>query len=293
MAALGDIVSAHAGTCRNVLLYPRGWMVDRFSIIIPCYNEEQYIADTIKNLQVVLSREAIPYEIVVVNDNSSDRTAEVVGEICAQDSNVRRVDRQPPGGFGRAIRSGLQYISGDIVTVCMADGCDEPEDAVRLYHVVRDEGYDCAFGSRFIEGAVLRDYPPVKRVINRCANLFLRVLHVCPFNDLTNPFKAYRREVLDTCGPFQACHFNLEIEIPLEILIRKFRVKQITTNWYGDNARVSNFSIIKMVRRFAVTLVAISAKRIFLRDDLRAEKRAYDDQVAQAKATAKQQRAGV
>ena len=79
----------------------------------------------------------------------------------------------------------------------MADGSDGPEDLVR-YHRLLEEGYDCAFGSRFVPGAQVHDYPRLKLIMNRIVNWFIRVLFRHGYNDTTNAFKAYRREVIET-----------------------------------------------------------------------------------------------
>ena len=101
----------------------------------------------------------------------------------------------------------------------MADGSDHPEDLVR-YHRLLEEGWDCAFGSRFMPGAQVHDYPRLKLLINRLANRFIRFLFRHRYNDTTNAFKAYRREVIDTIQPLLSNHFNLTVEMPLKAIVR-------------------------------------------------------------------------
>ena len=101
----------------------------------------------------------------------------------------------------------------------MADASDDPGDLVR-YHGLLEEGYDCAFGSRFIRGAAVHDYPRLKLVINRLANSFIRMLFRHGYNDTTNAFKAYRREVIETVQPLLSNHFNLTVELPLKAIVR-------------------------------------------------------------------------
>ena len=87
------------------------------SIVIPAYNEEQNITRCLAELRTVLCEKRIPYEAIVVNDNSTDDTRRVVEAEMAMDPAVRLVNRTPPGGFGRAIRSGLAEVRGDVVIV--------------------------------------------------------------------------------------------------------------------------------------------------------------------------------
>ena len=82
----------------------------------------------------------------------------------------------------------------------MADGSDSPDDLVAFYRKLQ-EGYDCVFGSRFMRGARVVDYPWPKLVMNRLANFFIRVLFWSGYNDITNAFKLYRRSVIAGLQP--------------------------------------------------------------------------------------------
>ncbi len=128
----------------------------KLSIVIPAYNEEQNIGLCLAELRkVVRDEHRIPYEIIVVNDNSSDGTEVVVRDQMKLDTSVRIVNRTTLGGFGRAIRSGLEAVAGDVVVICMADLSDDPQDVVAYYRKIH-EGYDCVFGSRFMRAARLK-----------------------------------------------------------------------------------------------------------------------------------------
>ena len=124
-----------------------------------------------------------------------------------------------PRGFGFTVRAGLDEFEGDAVAIVMADASDDPADLVR-YHRLLEEGYDCAFGSRFMRGGAVHDYPRLKLVINRIANSFIRMLFRHGYNDTTNAFKAYRREVIETVQPLLSNHFNLTVELPLKAIVR-------------------------------------------------------------------------
>ena len=207
----------------------------------------------------------------MVNDNSQDRTAEVIRAFGQQDPAIRTVDRTPPGGFGRAVRSGLELVSGDVVVVYMADSSDHPSDVVAYYRKI-EEGYDCVFGSRFIKGSKVVAYPPLKLVINRVVNKAIQYLFRCPFNDLTNAFKAYRTHVLHEAGPFRASHFNITIEMSLAALIRDYHIAQIPISWTGRTWGSSNLRLKEMGRRYLSTLVKVVAEKYLIRDDLLAER---------------------
>lgn len=249
----------------------------KLSVVIPAYNEEKNLPEVLNSLQGEFRKEQIPYEIVVVNDNSRDGTAAVIEGFMAADACVRTVNRRRPGGIGRAIRAGLEAVTGDVVIVYMADCSDHPSDAVAYYRKI-EEGYDCVFGSRFMKGSRVTDYPHLKLVINRIVNKSMQWLFRCPFNDLTNAFKAYRAEVLRECGPFRASHFNITIEMSLAAVIRNYHIAQIPIGWTGRAWGSSNLRITEMGRRYLSTLIKSLAEWFLISDDLLSERLAVREE---------------
>ena len=246
----------------------------QLSIVIPAYNEERNLPRTVADLQATLRAEGVPYEFVLVNDNSRDGTERVIGELMQADPCIRTVNRTPPGGFGRAIRSGLDAVTGDVVVIVMADSSDHPSDVVAYYRKIC-EGFDCVFGSRFIKGAKVVDYPRGKLIVNRIVNKLMQWMFRCPFNDLTNAFKAYRTEVVRECGPYLSCHFNITIEMSMQALIRKYNIAQIPISWTGRTWGSSNLKIREMGRRYLATLLRVYADKVLISDDILAERLAH------------------
>jgi dolichol-phosphate mannosyltransferase len=158
------------------------------SVVIPAHNEEDHIAETVQHLATELRSAGILYEIVVINDNSSDGTERILATVSAADPGIRYVNNLPPNGFGFAVRRGLAEFRGEAVAIVMADGSDDPADVVAFYRKL-EGGYDCVFGSRFVRGARVSDYPKFKLLLNRLANLLIRVLFLLRYNDVTNAFK--------------------------------------------------------------------------------------------------------
>jgi dolichol-phosphate mannosyltransferase len=246
----------------------------RASFVIPAHNEEKNIANTVQNLRGVLREAEVPYEIIVVNDNSTDGTKEVIQKLIAEDGCIKTIDRTPPGGFGRALRSGLECVTGDIVMIFMADCSDDPKDAVRYYRKI-EEGYDCVFGSRFRRESTVENYPWLKLCINRVVNRVIQVLFWTPFNDLTNAFKAYRTHVIRECGPYRSSHFNITVELSLSVLTRKYNVAEIPISWYGRTWGSSSLKLTEMGRRYLAVLLKCWAERLLISDDLVAERLAH------------------
>ena len=241
------------------------------SVVIPAYNEEENIKPTVIEIITVLRKEQIPFEIIVVNDNSKDKTPEVVKSIQSENKEVILVNRTPPGGFGRAIRTGLENFSGDIVVIVMADLSDDPLDIVKYYRKI-EEGYDCVYGSRFTQTSIVRDYPTYKLIVNRIINKMIQLIFLTKHNDLTNAFKAYRSYVIKNIAPLHACHFNITIELSLSALIRQYKIATVPINWYGRKWGQSNLKLRAMGRRYLATLIKIWFERLLILDDILAEK---------------------
>jgi dolichol-phosphate mannosyltransferase len=183
---------------------------------------------------------------------------------------IHLINRTTPGGFGRAIRFCIDHFQGEIVVIVMADLSDDPKDIVKYYDKI-NEGYDAVFGSRFMRGAVVEDYPVVKLLANRIGNKVTQLLFCTEHNDMTNAFKAYRADAVRSVMPLYSSHFNLTIEISLGIYIRRFRVARIPVNGRGRTWGSAKFKIRDLGRRYVATLLKLSAERLFIHDDLLAE----------------------
>jgi dolichol-phosphate mannosyltransferase len=237
-----------------------------FSIVIPAYNEEGSIAKTIRSLSQTLLAAEIPYEILVINDNSRDRTEAILQEIVAQDAHVCYLNSYYPNGFGFAVRCGMENFSGDAVAVVMADSSDSPDDLIRYYFKLQ-EGYECVFGSRFVKGGRVIDYPVHKLTINRLANLFIRILFRLDYNDTTNAFKAYRRNVVKGIFPLISHHFNLTVEMPLKAVIRGYSYTTIPISWQNRQTGVSKLKIKEMGSRYLFIALYLFLEKMLSRGD--------------------------
>lgn len=228
----------------------------KLSVVIPAHNEEDCLQGTVNQIVKALNREEISHEILIINDNSTDGTAAVCEELCQTFDSVRYVNNAPPNGFGFAVRRGLAEFSGDAVAIMMADASDDPEDLVAGYRMLF-HGYDCVFGSRFIKGGKTVDYPTHKLIINRMANWFVKTIFGMPYNDTTNAFKIYRREVIDGIQPILSHHFNLTVELPLKAIVRGFSYAVIPMRWYNRTTGISKLKIKEMGSRYLFIVLYI------------------------------------
>jgi dolichol-phosphate mannosyltransferase len=240
----------------------------RLSVVVPAHNEAESIGATVTTLADTLTAERIPHEILVVDDASSDGTAAVVHEVSTRHPSVRCVRSHLPPGFGHAVRAGLDHYTGDAVAIFMADSSDSPADLVRYHRVLRD-GFDCAFGSRFVKGGRVNDYPLPKLVINRIVNLAIRAMFRHGYNDTTNAFKAYRREVIDNIRPLLSNHFNLTVEMPLKAVTRGHTFQVVPITWTNRQLGVSKLRLQEMGSRYAFIVLYVFLEYHLSRGDYR------------------------
>ena len=242
------------------------YAVKTLSIIIPAYNEEDCIESTAHLISERLERDKIDYEILVVNDNSKDNTEAVLQKINQENPRIRYINNYYPNGFGFAVRCGLENFSGDAVAVVMADNSDSPDNMVDYYYKLQ-EGYDCVFGSRFIKGGKVIDYPRHKLIVNRLANLFIQVLFGLKFNDTTNAFKIYRKEVIEGISPLLSHHFNLTVEMPLKAIVRGYSYTTIPITWRNRTTGISKLKLKEMGSRYLFIVLSIWLEKHLSRGD--------------------------
>ncbi|MBS1861358.1 MAG: glycosyltransferase family 2 protein [Actinobacteria bacterium] len=238
----------------------------RISVVMPAQNEEGSVGSTVEGLVSTLEAAEVDYEIVVVNDDSEDGTEAVIAAIGAANPRVRVHKSHYERGFGNAIRAGLDVFEGDAVAIVMADASDDPRDLV-AYHRVLEEGWDCAFGSRFMPGGALYDYPRLKYVFNRLANQFIRILFRHRYNDTTNAFKAYRREVIETVQPLLSKHFNLTVELPLKAIVRGHSFAVVPTSWTNRTSGEAKLKMKEMGSRYLFIVLYVWLEKVLSRGD--------------------------
>jgi dolichol-phosphate mannosyltransferase len=241
----------------------------KLSVVIPAYNEEESITETIDSITSCLSKTQIEYEILVVNDNSKDNTEAVLKQLSNKYSSLNYVTNPGPNGFGYAIRYGLERFNGDCVAIMMADLSDSPQDLITFYNTMLEQNVDCVFGSRWSKGGKVIDYPFIKKIVNRIANRIVRFVMNIKYNDTTNAFKLYKRGVIEGVKPILAPHFNLTIELPLKAIIRGYSYAVVPNSWTNRKYGVSKLKINEMGSRYFFILMYCFIEKYFSKGDFK------------------------
>jgi dolichol-phosphate mannosyltransferase len=214
------------------------------SVVIPCHNEEMNIEPLIAQLRGFYGEYI--HEIIPVDDNSQDSTADVIRRLAAEDPTIKPVFRSPPNGVGRAIADGYRVATGRYV---LSMDCDFQH----LLPEMRDlfdaaaEGYDVVVGSRFSRHSVLLNYPFQKIVANRGFHALAQIMLLRRFRDLTNNLKLIRREVVEKLQLTQP-GFAVNAETGLQPLVMGYSVKEVPISWINrtPDMGVSSFRLAKV-----------------------------------------------
>ncbi|MCW3091606.1 MAG: glycosyltransferase [Ferruginibacter sp.] len=216
----------------------------KISVVVPCHNEEMNVIPLVTQL-MKLYGEYI-YEIILVDDNSTDDTKAVITNLATEFPVIRPFFRTPPNGVGRAIIDGYKFAKGEYI---LSMDCDFQH----LLPEFRDlfdaavKGYDVVVGSRFSRFSVLLNYPFQKIVANRAFHFIARVIFFRRIRDLTNNLKLIRREIVESLELSQP-GFAINAETGLIPLLMGYKVLEVPISWINRTPEmgVSSFKLIKV-----------------------------------------------
>jgi dolichyl-phosphate beta-glucosyltransferase len=209
------------------------------SIVVPAYNEERRLPQTLPRIVEFLKAQDYPGEVIVVDDGSGDTTASVVEGIAAGAPMVKLI-RNEHRGKGYAVKTGVMAAQGDHIFLCDAD-LSMPIEEVANFLPPALEEYDVAIGSREVEGARRYDEPGLRHLMGRVFNTLVRLLAVRGFQDTQAGFKCFAREAAREVFPYQTMDgWGFDVEILFIAQKRGYRIVEVPINWYYmTNSRVS------------------------------------------------------
>ena len=223
-------------------------------ILIPAKNEELTLEETITSICEKFSHR-ISFNILVVNDHSDDQTLSLLDRLAMNNPNLKFISNEMSPGVGNALRFGLSKWEGDVLAICMADGSDSPEDILRSFEIIEHEDVDCVFGSRFIAGGKVSNYPFVKLVLNRVFNSLISIISRNSYNDYTNIFKVYSRKAIEKIGPLESIGFSIGLEMSLKAFKRRLKISVVPISWSQRKAGESKLNLIKNFNLYVKILI--------------------------------------
>ena len=234
------------------------------SIIIPCKNEENTIVKTVNILKKKIKNKIKNYEFILINDFSTDRTLKVIEKISKNSKNVNFSNNKNKG-LGGAINLGVKVSKKKFIVIVMADLSDDPNDLIRYYKEINKNNLDAIFGSRFTKKSKVIDYPIKKLIYNRIFNFLVKIIFLSNYNDFTNAFKIYKKSTLIKLKPFVSENFNIFLELPLKIIVRRKKYKIISINWKNRKIGYSKFKVNELGSKYFFTLLYCFFEKILLR----------------------------
>jgi len=233
-------------------------MLQTVSIVIPLHNEEKNVKKVIKEISNFFRKHHLKGEIIAVDDRSTDDTGKILDKLKEENSLLKIIHRSGDANsveFGWAIRDGINMAKCSIVVIMMGDLSDDPEDVIKMINKIED-GYDFIVGSRFCSAGKVYDYPSARLVVNRLCNYFIKFLFRLRTNDISNAFKAYRRDAIKSIK-IESQGFYVTVEIPLKLIKKGYKYTQVPIKWFGRKKGVSKLKVLRIGPSYLKTILKI------------------------------------
>ncbi len=225
--------------------------------MIPAYKEEENILDVISKIETDLR---LPFELIVVNDHSVDKTASIVADLANKYNNISLIENKLDPGFANAIKAGLSSAKGEAIVPVMGDLCDDLKVIPVMLEKIL-EGYDVVCGSRYIAGGARLGGSKLKGFFSAFAGWSLYYLLGIPTHDIANAFKMYRKKVIDSIN-IEAKGFEISMELPLKAYYAGFKITEVPTVWREREKGKSSFRMFNLVPNYLKLYLWAIKKRI-------------------------------
>ena len=231
------------------------------TVLIPIRNEQENI--TIISDEILSKIICKNFELLFVNDFSEDNSENELKKLTEKYSQIKYINNDEKG-LGGAISAGIHNSTGKFVCIMMSDSSDTVEDLNKYYEIISSDDLDAVFGSRFIQGGKIVEYPKLKYVLNRLGNLLAKLLLWTDLNDFTNGFKIYKKDTLLGLYPLVSEGFNIFFELPLKTIIRGYEYKIIPISYYNRTVGEAKFKIQELGSKYLFTLLYCFLEKILL-----------------------------
>jgi len=220
------------------------------SVIIPAYNEEKRIRETLKSIDSYLSRQNYDYEIIVVSDGSKDGTGRLVTGLEAEVRGLRLIDNPENHGKGYVVRQGMLASYGDLRLFTDADNSTSIDHLEKFIPYI-SQGYDVVIGSIAVVGHKVASgsEPAWRRILGKLGNLFIQIMAVPGIHDTQRGFKLTTSKAANHIFPKLTIN-RWGFDIELLALAKKFgyKIKELPVDWKNDpNSKVGLKAYIQVL----------------------------------------------
>ena len=217
-------------------------MLNGITVITPVYNEGDNLIKFIPKIEQVLSTESDNFEIIIVDDNSPDRSGEIADKLAEEYGNIKVLHRQKKMGLGTAYKDGFELAQGQIIISIDSDLSHDPEILPRM--IQEAETVDIVIGSRYVKGGKIEGRSAWRNLLSTFANYFIRIITGYGIMDWTSGFRVYRREVWETTMLKVKCiKWDFQFESLYKALLDNFTVKEIPISFHERSGGRSKFNI--------------------------------------------------
>ena len=224
----------------------------KISFVIPLHNEEDNAAAMLDRVLQFGRSQKWNFEIVPVNDRSTDKTPQILDRYAKKYAHIRPVHRR--GGkdlgntIGAALTQGTQKAQGDIVIWTMGDMSDDTQTYKDIVDKIKS-GYDLVFGSRYMPGGSRGNLDALKAFLSSNGTLLARILFGVPVHDITNAFRGFKRKIFTSLN-LRCTSFDISPEFAIRAHLQGFKLGEVPTVYTNRDRGVPKFKLWKMVKAY-------------------------------------------
>ncbi len=221
----------------------------KFSIVIPAYNEEENLPSLLDNLLVLGKRQNWDFEIIVSNDNSSDKTGKICEDYAKKFKNLKVVNRKSPEhGMGATLMDGTKAAGSKIIVWVMADKSDELEKIPKMVKKV-EEGFDLVLGSRYMPGGSRGELGIDKAFFSWFYTFCAKIIFGIKIHDITNAFRAFRKDLVEKIR-LESKDFAISPEFAIKCQLKGIKIGEVPATYYNRKVGKTKFKMFKMGLRY-------------------------------------------
>ena len=232
----------------------------KISIVIPAHNEEENLSFLLEDMIRLINENKLDCEIILVDDNSTDKTGEIIDSYKNTFSNIKTIHRKSEKkGMGFALIEGTKKTNGKIIVWTMADRSDDLNTIPKLIQKI-DNGYDMVIGSRYMKGGSRGDLSFDKAFFSSGYSTISRLIFGIPLHDITNAFRVFRKRIFENTR-LESGDFAISPEFAIKTQIKGFKLGEVPTKYFNRKLGRTKFKMLKMAIRY-ISLFKYRLKRI-------------------------------